>query len=82
MSVAYTTPPKYAARLGCKPETVTGWIDSGELAAINVARRGSRRPRYRISPEAIAAFEAARSTVPAPKPIRRRRSSAYVPTFY
>lgn len=60
----YLTPPQIADRLACKPETVIGWIRSGELAAINLARPGCIKPRYRISPQALADFEMRRSVVP------------------
>jgi hypothetical protein len=70
----YKTPPEIATRFGCKPETVIAWIRNGELAAINLARRGSLRPRYRVSPEALAAFEQARSVVPRTPPVRRKPS--------
>lgn len=49
------TPPKIAEKLGVKPETVIGWIKSGELAGFNVASPG-KRPRYRVSAEALEAF--------------------------
>lgn len=68
----YLTPPEIAARLGCKAETVCGWIKSGELKAINLARRGAMKPRFRISPESLAAFELARSVVPREPVVRRK----------
>lgn len=80
--VRYLTPPEVAARFGCKPETVIGWIRSGELAAINLARRGSLRPRYRVSPEALELFERARSVIPrtprTPKPSRKLQIKRFV----
>jgi hypothetical protein len=48
-------------------------ICRGELVAINLAEPGSSRPRYKISPEAIADFERRRSAGPLPKKIRRTR---------
>ena len=69
----YITPPQYAARLGVKPAKILGFISSGLLAAIDIAGPGAMRPRYRISPDAIAQFERRRSAGPLPKPIRRRR---------
>lgn len=70
----FLTPPQVARRFGCKPETVLGWIRNGELAALNLARRGTLRPRYRISPQALADFELRRTVVPRLKsaPPRRR----------
>ena len=67
----YQTPPEIAAKYGCKPETVIGWIRSGELKALNLARRGSMKPRYRVAPEALEAFELARSVVPKEPPVRK-----------
>jgi hypothetical protein len=63
--------------------TVKAWIEANELKAVNASRSpGSRKPRWRVSPEALAAFEAARAAgVPAPKP-RRRKSSGDVIEFY
>lgn len=67
----YLTPPQVAARLGVKPESVTAWIRSGALRALNLARPGSIRPRYRISPEALDTFERTRTVVPR-EPIERK----------
>ena len=79
----YLTPPAVARLLGIKPERVIEFIRAGELRAVDVARRGSMRPRYRISPDALAAFEAARSVTPLPKPSRRHRESpAEIIEFY
>jgi excisionase family DNA binding protein len=64
------TPPQLARLLAVTPETVIGWIRAGELRAIDVSSRGSRRPRYRISPEDLAAFEAGRE-VQAPAKVTR-----------
>ncbi len=74
----YLTPPQIADRLACKPETVIGWIRTGELAAINLARPGCIKPRYRVSPQALADFELRRSVVPRAQPssARRRHSTA------
>lgn len=54
--------------------TVLGWIRSGELRAVNVARSpDSKKPRWRITTESLAAFELRRTTNPPPPPTRRRR---------
>ena len=58
------SPPELARRWRVSPDKVVGWIRSGELAAFNVAARPGGRPRWRVSPEAMAAFEAARSATP------------------
>jgi len=76
------TPPQVARRLAVKPGKVLGWIKSGELKAINVAQRPSGRPRWRIDPADLAAFEARRSAGPTPKPVRRRRRNPQVIEFF
>ena len=69
----YLTPPQYAQLLGVKSDKVIGWIRRGELGAIDVSTNpGTGRPRYRIPPQAIAAFEQRRSAAQ-PKPTRRKR---------
>lgn len=80
----HLTPPAIAGRLGVAAETVIGWIRSGELAAANVARRGCRRPRYRVAPENLKAFLAARrpdAPPPRTRPQRRRKKEAVI-EFY
>jgi excisionase family DNA binding protein len=63
--------------------TVLGWINRGELRAINVGRRaGAKKPRWRITEEALAAFELARTPTPLPPKARRRRRPADVIEFY
>jgi hypothetical protein len=72
----FITPPELAARYGVKPAKIISAIRRGELRALDLAERGSSRPRFRISPEAIADFERRRSAAPLPRPIRRRRPAA------
>lgn len=68
------TPPQVAKLLLVKPGKVVGWIDSGELEAFNVANAGSKRPRWRITQEALDDFLRRRASRPAsPKPARRRQ---------
>lgn len=68
-------PPAIAKHYAVGVGTVLGWIHSGELAAINVGS-GPKRPRWRIMPEALEAFERRRaSQPPAPKSSRRRRKA-------
>lgn len=71
----FLTPPQVARRFGCKPETVLAWIRSGEIAALNLAQPGTLRPRYRISPQALADFEIRRTVVPRPKGSLPRRGN-------
>ena len=77
----YLTPPAIASRFGVKPESVIGWIRNGELAAINLARQGSLRPRYRISPEALALFEQKRAVVPRTPAVRKPRPNPAIKEF-
>ena len=77
----YLTPPEIAKRFGCKPETVIVWIRNGELAAIDLARRGSMRPRYRVSPEALATFELTRTVAPRTPPVRGPRHDPRIKKF-
>ena len=54
-----------AARLAVNQTKVCGWIARGELRAVNVADRpDGQRARWRITPEALAAFEAGCAAVP------------------
>lgn len=79
----YLTPPEIAARLGIKPDRVIGWIRTGQLRAVNVGDRS--RPRWKIKPADLAAFELARSnlaTLPRAQPRRRRASQAPARDWY
>ena len=67
------TPPEVADQLRVSPDKVLSWIRSGELRAVNVAKRLGGRPRYRVSIEDLAAFMERRAVVPEVKVVRRRR---------
>lgn len=84
MSTARThlTPPQVAAQLGVDVSTVRGWLRSGELAGVDLARRGSRRPRFRISHEALKLFLSARSAARPPAPPRRQRMALPPRVYY
>jgi excisionase family DNA binding protein len=70
-------------RYGVTDHTVLGWIRSGELRAINVGRRpGARKPRWRITQEALEDFEARRAPTPPAPRARRKRQPAGVIEFY
>jgi transposase len=72
-------------RYGVDEHTVLGWIRSGELRAINVGRTpAGKRPRWRVTAEALAAFELARESGcnPTPQPKRRRKAESEVIKFY
>ncbi len=70
-------------RYGVSEHTVLGWIRSGELRPVNVGRRlGTKKPRWRITQEALAAFELARTHTPPPPRTKRRKRPADVIQFY
>ena len=72
----WITPPAYAESRGIGLRKVLTFIESGELKAVNMAAGRTGRPRWKISPEAIEAFEAARTTqgkAAAPATQRRRK---------
>ena len=76
------TPPQIALEYRVKPQTVLDWIRAGELRAIDVAKPGSRRPRFRIDPADLLAFEQRRLAGPTPKPQRRHRKDPAVVEFF
>jgi hypothetical protein len=77
------TPPKVATRLGVSADKVRAWIRKGELCATNVAMEGSGRPRFGISEEDLAAFQARRQPAkPPPKPPRRRKKDPHVIEYF
>jgi hypothetical protein len=75
-----------AERYGVEVHTVLAWIKSGELApAVNVSRKiNSRKPRWRITQQALDDFEALRASTPPPPKLQRRKRAekADVIEFY
>jgi len=76
-----------ADRYAVTAATVLSWIRSGELRAINVGRRpDSRKPRWRVTKEALDAFESRRTPSPeaaaTARAPRRRKRPADVVEFY
>lgn len=72
-----------AERFAVGERTVIGWIRSGELRAVNCGRRpGSKKPRWRMTAESLAAFELCRTHTPPPPRTRRRKQSAEAIQFY
>jgi excisionase family DNA binding protein len=69
------TPSALARRFGCSVHTVLAWIAAGELRALNVAVRPDGK-RWRITPEALEAFTAARAAKPTSRRRRRRKARA------
>ena len=71
-------------RFSVNEHTVLAWIHSGELKAVNVGvAPGKKKPRWRITQQALDNFETLRGTTP-PQPItrRRKRSDHGVTQFY
>lgn len=85
MSGAWLTPPQLARARGVKAAKVLTWIASGELEAVNHAGSAAGRPRWRISAEALQAFDRARSNraaAPLSAPARRRAEAKGVIQFF
>lgn len=79
------TPPQLAASRRLRLGKVLSWIHSGQLAAVNCAENVGGRPRWRISQQALDAFDAARSNrnqVAAPMARRQRKASTAEITEY
>ena len=77
------TPPAVARRLGIKSDTARDLIRSGELRGVDLARRGSKRPRFRVSEAALAEFLLGRTVQPPlPKPPRRRKRDPEVIQYF
>lgn len=78
----YMSPPQVAEILAVDCAKVRTWCASGELRAVNVATRSVGRPRWRISPEALADFEAARAAPPRQRAARKQRRDPAVIEFF
>jgi hypothetical protein len=79
----WLSPPAVARLVGVTPEKIIALIRNGEMRAIDVATRGSRRPRYRVRPEDLELWARGRQAVPAPTPpAPRRRRQSGVKEFY
>jgi hypothetical protein len=62
-------------------DTVRTWIKRGELIAVNTRDVRCGRPRFVVTPEALAEFELGRQAATPPKPARRKKKSAAI-DFY
>ncbi len=67
-------------RFAVGEHTVGEWIRRGDLVAINVAKRPGTRPKWRITEEALAAFELSRQAAP-PRERAKRRIQSKVHQF-
>jgi transposase len=85
MSDHALSPKQVAQRYGVGVHSVLGWIRSGELEAVNVGRSlGKKKPRWKVLPEHLAAFELRRLSSPPPPRTRRRKqtTASGVSEFY
>lgn len=64
-----------ARRYRIGEDRVRGWIRSGLLRAINTSDIGCGKPRFVVTPEALAEFERARTVAPPVKAKRSKRRS-------
>jgi transposase len=69
-------------RYGVGEHTVLCWVRRGYLKAIDVSRKQGGRPTWRITAEALQAFELLRAHSPTPPRTPRRRRQAEVIEFY
>lgn len=74
--IDFLTPPKIAKALAVNPDKVLGWIRLGRLKAVNVVDP-PKRPRYRVSPEALQEFLNSIAVTPAAKTPRRAAAKTY-----
>jgi excisionase family DNA binding protein len=80
LSMGFTV-AEVAKHLRVGADKVRSWIKSGQLVAINTSGRRLARPRYIVTPEALAAFERGRVTAATPREGKRTKKS-YVVDFY
>lgn len=73
MSTRYLTPPELAKLWHVKQDRIREFIRRGLLDAVDLRSPGSRRPRFRISEEAIQSFELRRSATATARPRPQRR---------
>jgi excisionase family DNA binding protein len=75
------TPPEIAERLAVDVHKILQLIRCGELPAVNLASRGSTRPRFRVSPEALTEFLKRRTVRPPVPRNKRPRAAEPVPRY-
>lgn len=75
-------PPEVGRRYGVDPAKVIGWINNGELRAVNIAAKRGGRPRWIIDAADLAAFEESRVAKPPVKSSRQPRSSGRTKVFF
>ena len=73
MLTTHRTPRDVADLWQCSTEHVLDLIRSGRLRGFSLSTPGSKRPRWRVSTDAIAEYESQHSAQVAVKPSRRQR---------
>ena len=68
-----STPAEVATLWNCSVDHVLDLIRSKRLVGFSLSKPGSKRPRWRVSADAIAAYEAQNQAQVALKPTRRKR---------
>lgn len=76
------TPPELAKRWRVKPSKIIGFIRRGELRAFDVAANTAGRPRYRITIDAVIAFENCRAAKPTVTKGRRKKRDETTIEFF
>jgi hypothetical protein len=71
-----------ARRYRVSEDKVRRWISGGELAAINTASVLCGKPRWVVTPEALALFEQRRQAATPTKPAPRRKREPGMIDFY
>jgi hypothetical protein len=72
-----------SGRYAVSVHTVLAWIANGQLRAVNVSRRlGAKKPRWRVTQQALEQFEFTRTATPPPPRARRKKQPADVIEFY
>jgi hypothetical protein len=66
-----------AENYGVKEEVVLGWIREGVLKAIDIRAVGKSRPKWRITPTALAEFDMARQGRMEQPIVNKRKSSRH-----
>jgi hypothetical protein len=59
-------------------DKVRGFLRRGELVGVNLAASLAGKPQWRITAESVKAFEERRTSVPPPRPARRRKRTTAV----
>jgi transposase len=77
------TVPETARYFRVSPDKIRSWIKRGELSAINTSTARCGRPRYVITPSALAAFERGRAVAaPSAGKHKRRRKQTCLVDYY